>query len=1043
MANTYRWKHSALAAAIFVAAGLQLNDASALTLGQVRVQSNLGEPLRAIIPVSNLTPDEAQTLRANPASPDVFNAHGANYSAIMTQLQVRLQQRNDGSTVLQLSTAAPVNEPFLDLVLNTSWNGGSAVRSYAILLDPPSANANQAPVSPAQTTPAPAFAPAPAPAPVASNTIPARAPAPVGSAPATARIAPSAPVDTKMDPTVYQRASEWMRSQGQTASGQVTPAARPTRAATTATPAAARTPAASPASSRGTSAQSTAAPAAASAVTTRRGDTASSIARRHLPANVSLDQMLLALQRSNPQAFVNGNVNLLRAGVTLSIPNLTEAQSVSPQEARSLISAQTRDFNQYRNQIARSAPVAPLAPQAADTSAGMVTAPPAAPAANANSDKLELSSQQASEARRAEEARIAAQLQAKEDAARKQEAEENTRRMEQLLKEANEAARAAQVSAAAATPNPTAAAAPASPETSGSSANSTTTEASPGPTGITIEAQAPASLPTAVNANTPASIEQAPAASTTPETNSVTATTPPSAAPTPTPAPAPAPAPKAVPKPQPAPAPAPFYSMFDDDPLLPAAGGALLVLLLGWGYYRYRKGRKDQEVVYENNGNVPDSFFNSDGAKVDKTAPPAPGARTSKTGLSTGLSTGVSSMSYSPSQIDATGEGDPVLEADVLLAYGRDQQAEEVLKESEITNPSRTAIKVRLAEIYASRQDRISFEAKAQEVARLTQKTGIEWIKVAELGRNLDPNNELYKQMGSATPVAPAPDQANTAPVVPAAAPVAPVPTPAPSLTPAAVAAASTSASSAALSDLGPLSDLDFDFEQPAASKSGNSKFEESRLGSVSAAASLADLDFDLSEPVSPPASEKKLDEELSTNRGELPTINSNSLEFENLLPPTANKMEIKSHTPGVSGLDSIRSPLSAPPLDDFGFDDQSLGTPSGLPTDISTALPNPSSSEDLSHTLDLDLSSLTLDLYEEKPASESSHFSNDSTMANLDLQDFSSTDPLTTKLALAKEFLALGDSEGAKALAQEVLNLADGELQQQAQQLLKELDSH
>lgn len=1042
MANTYRWKHSALAAAIFVAAGLQLNDASALTLGQVRVQSNLGEPLRAIIPVSNLTPDEAQTLRANPASPDVFNAHGANYSAIMTQLQVRLQQRNDGNTVLQLSTAAPVNEPFLDLVLNTSWNGGSAVRSYAILLDPPSANANQAPVSPAQTAPAPAFAPATA----VSSTAPALATTPVGAAPATARITPSAPVDTKMDPTVYQRASEWMRSQGQTVSGQVTPAARPTRAATPAATAAARTPAASPASSRGTSTVSTAAaaPNTTSAVTTRRGDTASSIARRHLPANVSLDQMLLALQRSNPQAFVNGNVNLLRAGVTLSIPNLAQAQSVSPQEARSLISAQTRDFNQYRNQIARSAPVAPMAPQAADTSAGMVTAPPAAPAANANSDKLELSSQQASEARRAEEARIAAQLQAKEDAARKQEAEENTRRMEQLLKEANEAAQAAQASASAATPNPAPAAAPATPEATGTTANGTTTETSSAPAGITIEAQAPASLPTTANTNTPANSEQVvageappPVASTTPETTPQAATSPPNAAPAPTPAPAPKPAPK--PLPVPAPAPAPFYSMFDEDPLLPAAGGALLILLLGWGYYRYRKGRKDQEVVYENSGNVPESFFNTDGAKVDKNATLAPGSRVSKTGLSTGLSTGVSSMSYSPSQIDATGEGDPVLEADVLLAYGRDQQAEEVLKESEITNPSRTAIKVRLAEIYASRQDRISFEAKAQEVARLTQKTGIEWIKVAELGRNLDPNNELYKQMGSAPPAAPAPDQANATPVVPAAAPVAP----APSLAPAAVVAASTSASSAALSDLGPLSDLDFDFEQPVASKSGNSKFEESRLGTVSAAASLADLDFDLSEPVPSPSSQKKPDEELSTNRGELPTINSNSLEFENLLPPSANKLEIKSHTPGVSGLDSIRSPLSAPPLDDFGFDDQSLGTPSGLPTDISTALPNPSSSDDLSHTLDLDLSSLTLDLYEEKPASESSHFSNDSTMANLDLQDFSSTDPLTTKLALAKEFLALGDSEGAKALAQEVLNLADGELQQQAQQLLKELDSH
>ena len=62
-------------------------------------------------------------------------------------------------------------------------------------------------------------------------------------------------------------------------------------------------------------------------------------------------------------------------------------------------------------------------------------------------------------------------------------------------------------------------------------------------------------------------------------------------------------------------------------------------------------------------------------------------------------------MSYSPSQLDAAGDVDPVAEADVYLAYGRDLQAEEILKEALRTNPERVAIHVKLLEIYAKRRD--------------------------------------------------------------------------------------------------------------------------------------------------------------------------------------------------------------------------------------------------------------------------------------------------------------------------------------------------
>lgn len=74
----------------------------------------------------------------------------------------------------------------------------------------------------------------------------------------------------------------------------------------------------------------------------------------------------------------------------------------------------------------------------------------------------------------------------------------------------------------------------------------------------------------------------------------------------------------------------------------------------------------------------------------------------------------VSSMMYSPSQLDAGGDVDPVAEADVYLAYGRDQQAEEILLEALRLHPDRLPVRLKLLEIYAQRPDAARFEAAAR-----------------------------------------------------------------------------------------------------------------------------------------------------------------------------------------------------------------------------------------------------------------------------------------------------------------------------------------
>jgi FimV-like protein len=91
-------------------------------------------------------------------------------------------------------------------------------------------------------------------------------------------------------------------------------------------------------------------------LTVQRGDTASELVANNIPEGVSLEQMLLALVRSNPDAFVDANVNRMKAGALITLPTEQEAQSISRQEARREIQVQTKDFEAYRAELAARAP---------------------------------------------------------------------------------------------------------------------------------------------------------------------------------------------------------------------------------------------------------------------------------------------------------------------------------------------------------------------------------------------------------------------------------------------------------------------------------------------------------------------------------------------------------------------------------------------------------------------------------------------------------------------------------------------------------------
>lgn len=173
-----------------------------------------------------------------------------------------------------------------------------------------------------------------------------------------------------------------------------------------------------------------------------------------------------------------------------------------------------------------------------------------------------------------------------------------------------------------------------------------------------------------------------------------------------------------------------------ENPALLPGAGLLLAGLGGLAFWRVRQRKNAAQVdsSFLESRLQPDSFFGASGGQRVDTAD------------SGSNSAAGSSMVYSPSQLDAAGDVDPVAEADVYLAYGRDLQAEEILKEALRTSPSRVAVHAKLMEIYAKRRDAKAFETVAKDAFNLTKGAGPEWDAASALGRDLDPANPLYQQ---------------------------------------------------------------------------------------------------------------------------------------------------------------------------------------------------------------------------------------------------------------------------------------------------------
>ena len=632
-------------------------------------------------------------------------------------------------------------------------------------------------------------------------------------------------------------------------------------------------------------------------ITVKAGDTAGKLAQQNKASDVSLDQMLVAMMRTNPDAFNKGNLNRLRAGAILDVPSTEQAKAIPAAEATQIVVAQSKDFNAFRRAMAENAPK--TAQESSRDATGHVEARvDEHKPGNSVPDKLTLSKGALATAK-TDEAKLAKERSEREAADR---AAELARNIEDLnkLKAATQATTHATSAAAAAASAPMA---------------------------IAAVAEATASAP--------AVVVSAPIVPVKPKVK------PPASAPVPVPEPG-------------------LIDQLMEDPLIPGAGlAAALALAGGWFVYRRRDSKKKAgeqvDSSFLESRLTADSFFGASGGQQVDTA----GQSVNSTGAP---------PVYAGSQLDSADDVDPVAEADVYLAYGRDLQAEEILKEALRNTPDRLAIHTKMLEIFAKRRDTAGFQKAALQAQTITGSDSPDWARIAALGKTIDPENPLYQDSPSATAAA------NSVP-----------------------------------QDTGLDLDLDIDFssdaEAPSIIKTVTSQPAALTASQPAPIGSAPDsLEFDLSMPA-----------ELSIRSSQSASI-----------VPASAPMPLPE-LPALPNLDLDMPASAAAPFD------MPIASSDALTDALEHALSGdalddepPATETAPSGLMQFDLSDLSLDL--DAPTGD----------ANSASPDIANTHE--TKLALADEFVSIGDHDGARALIEEVIADASGPLREKAEKALAAL---
>ena len=772
---------TAVAVALAILSGGGVTSAEAAGLGRLTVQSALGQPLRAEVEVTSVSPDEAESLKARIASPEAFSRVGLQYKEALSGVRMDVENRG-GRYFIKVTSSRPINDPFVDLVVELSWASGTFSREYTFLLDPPTQqSANQANRS--------------------GN-------APVAGA-ATAAAATGAAASGSNAVRTIDPATGRLVNQERGAQGRSQAASQPTEAK--------QQPAAQAKGGRDASSEG-------GTVTVGQGETLGMIAARVRPASATLDQTIVAIYRTNPTAFIQNNPNLIRQGRTLTIPSEGEIAAIDSTEAGRQLRMAARDFRSYKERMAGTTPEVATG-NGSSTASGAISAKVDDERGGqaGSQDRLELSrseggkdEQGSAVGARDAEAQVAREAALKEANSRIAELEKNVGALKSMLelKDKSLADLQAQLEkarvAGAQVSGTVAAAATAAADKARDAASKVADKAAAEKAAaekavaekaaqtkaaadkLAAEAKAAADKVAAEKAAAEkAAADKAAAEKAAAEKAAADKAAADKAAADKAAAEKAAAEKAAAEQDQSKPAegadkdaveraaadakaevervtngdadkskdmpkPAPvneseeqgglIEGLSQNSLLLPGLGVAALAAGLGFWMLRRRRREDDgfSDSISADEFSANSLFGTTGGQSVD---------------TMTGASTQITTISEStPTEVD------PIAEAEVYIAYGRETQAEEILREALKRQPERQAIRLKLLEIYSGRKDTVAFGQMAREMHDMTGGLNEEWSKVVQMGAALDPDNALYGD-GTADLAAPSPVASSAADV--------------------------------------------------------------------------------------------------------------------------------------------------------------------------------------------------------------------------------------------------------------------------------------
>lgn len=604
-------------------------------LGKLTILSALGQPLAAEIDLVSVQKDELSSLAIRMASPDTFTKANIIYSPALIGARLSIEKRGDGQPYVKITSSRSVSEPFISVLVELSWSRGRLVREYTALIDPPSV--------PSTAAVAPVASPVVAP-----------------TAQETAPVQRAAPAVAEQQETKEPKAA-LIKSVPAEKSKAVTPA--PVKEAN--------------ANEREYG-------------PVKRGDTLARIAAAVKPDGITLEQTLVGLYKNNPEAF-SGDMNRLKSGQILRIPDTEKLAEILPQEAAKEIRVQAANWNAYRQKVADAAGDSPATESRGIARGKIAPVDDKAAAKEVPKEVVKLAKGEADTSNKKSgkgDAAAKDKLRALEDdaVAREKALVEANTRIAQLEKSIKEMQRLMELKGSA-------------PGSKPEPAKAESTKAAPVQTEATKEV--PKSSDPVKDA---AKVDAAKDADKQAE--------PPKAEVVP-------PKPKPVmPPPPPPPPPEPdLLEQLTSDPIY--IGGAGLLALLGIGGYVVARRRRSQ------------SDPERGGGQNDAGLAPQRGSMSPAVAVPVGL--------------PIVDDVDPLAEADLYLNFGRDVQAEEVLKDALAKNPGHEEVKLKLLQIYAGRKDKALFETVAKDLFAQTGGKGEAWVRAAGVGYALDPDNAMYE----------------------------------------------------------------------------------------------------------------------------------------------------------------------------------------------------------------------------------------------------------------------------------------------------------